>query len=90
MYKEYHCFPELAKKKRCLEEMDLEGKKRVKKQTPAVWDHVLFGLGGSGTGRNVDSPCVTEKYFFQRRLFFFSFFFLKEWVIIVGQLKPFK
>lgn len=64
--------------------MDLEGKKKVKKQTPAVWDHVLFGLGGSGTGRNVDSPCVTEKYFFQRRLF------LKEWVIIVGQLKPFK
>lgn len=75
-------FPRTGKK--CLEEMDLEGKKKVKKQTPAVWDHVLFGLGGSGTGRNVDSPCVTEKYFFQRRLF------LKEWVIIVGQLKPFK
>lgn len=28
MYKEYHCFPELAKK--CLEEMDLEGKKKSK------------------------------------------------------------
>lgn len=50
--------------------MDLEGKKKKKKQTPAVWDRVLFGLGGSGTGRNVESPCVTEKYFFQRRLFF--------------------
>lgn len=37
------------------------GKKRVKKKTPAVWDHVLFGLGGSGTGRNVESPSEQER-----------------------------
>ena len=28
-----------------------------------MWDHVLFGLGGSGTGRNVDSPSEQQRIF---------------------------
>lgn len=37
-------------------------------------DQDLFGLGGSGTGRNVESPSEQERNI--------------SWVIIVGQLKP--
>lgn len=80
MYKGRHCSLESAKSR---EEIDSE--KKVKKKTPAVWDHVLFGLGGSGTGRNVESP--SEQ---QRNISSSGGCFLKEWVIIVGQLNPFK
>lgn len=80
MHKGCLCFLELPKKWRG----NRLGEKS-QKETPAVWDHVLFGLGGSGTGRNAESP--SEQ---QREISSSGGCLLKEWVIIVGQLNPFK
>lgn len=52
----------------------MKKKTEVRKKTPAVRDQDLFGLGSSGTGRNVESPSEQEGNI--------------SLVIIIGQLKP--
>lgn len=59
MYERCHCSRELPKSG---QEIDSEvKKKKVKKKTLAVWEHVLFGLGGSGTRRNVKSSSEQQR-----------------------------
>ena len=83
-HKRHHCSSESPKSGKEIDSGTPQ-KRKLRKKSPAVWDHVLFGLGGSGTGRNAQSPSEQQRNISSNRACF-----LKEWVIIVGQLKPFK